>query len=118
MAAPKPNVRALSDPVYIVTDIEADGPTPGKNSMLSFASVAVTGAGTTTVVLLDGRGRRLASWRVALTAGLNHPRLVLPAAVRKALIRRPGTYWLAWAAQATVRGDRSSDRKRVLMVSR
>ncbi len=45
MAAPRPNVRALVDPVYIVTDIEADGPTPGKNSMLSFASVAVTADG-------------------------------------------------------------------------
>jgi DNA polymerase III epsilon subunit-like protein len=45
MAAPTPNVRALTDPVYIVTDIEADGPTPGKNSMLSFASVAVTADG-------------------------------------------------------------------------
>ena len=30
------------DPIYVVTDIEADGPTPGRNSMLSFASVAVT----------------------------------------------------------------------------
>jgi ADP-ribose pyrophosphatase YjhB (NUDIX family) len=37
--------RPMTDPVYIVTDIEADGPTPGRNSMLSFASVAVTAAG-------------------------------------------------------------------------
>ncbi len=29
------------NPVYVVTDIEADGATPGENSMLSFASVAV-----------------------------------------------------------------------------
>ncbi len=29
------------NPVYVVTDIEVDGPTPGANSMLSFASVAV-----------------------------------------------------------------------------
>lgn len=30
---------------YVVTDIEATGFTPGRHSMLSFASVAVTGAG-------------------------------------------------------------------------
>lgn len=30
------------DPVYVVTDIEADGPVAGDNSMLAFASVAVT----------------------------------------------------------------------------
>lgn len=34
--------RPMKDPVYIVTDVECDGPTPGLNSMLSFASVAVT----------------------------------------------------------------------------
>jgi len=32
-------------PTYVVTDIEATGPTPGVHSMLSFASVAVTGYG-------------------------------------------------------------------------
>ncbi|MFF5076767.1 hypothetical protein ACFY36_06930 [Actinoplanes sp. NPDC000266] len=31
--------------IYVVTDIEADGPWPGPNSMRSFASVAVTGDG-------------------------------------------------------------------------
>lgn len=30
---------------YVVTDIETDGPEPGKNSMLSFASVAVSQTG-------------------------------------------------------------------------
>jgi len=30
------------EPVYVVTDVEVDGPTPGENSMMSFASVAVT----------------------------------------------------------------------------
>jgi len=37
----------LSEPewIYVVTDIEADGPWPGPNSMRSFASVAVTAAG-------------------------------------------------------------------------
>lgn len=37
--------RPMADPVYIVTDIEADGPAPGRNSMLAFASVAVTADG-------------------------------------------------------------------------
>ena len=37
--------RPMRDPVYVVTDIECDGPTPGRNSMLSFASVAVTADG-------------------------------------------------------------------------
>jgi DNA polymerase III epsilon subunit-like protein len=31
----------LSQPIYVVTDIEADGPIPGENSMLAFASVAI-----------------------------------------------------------------------------
>lgn len=34
-----------TSPTYVVTDIEADGPDPSVNSMLSFASVAVDGAG-------------------------------------------------------------------------
>lgn len=33
------------NPIYVVTDVEVDGPTPGENSMLSFASVAVTAKG-------------------------------------------------------------------------
>lgn len=35
----------MAEPVYLVTDIECDGPWPGPNSMISFASVAVTAAG-------------------------------------------------------------------------
>lgn len=35
------------EPVYVVTDVEVDGPTPGENSMLSFASVAVDANGHT-----------------------------------------------------------------------
>lgn len=31
--------------LYVVTDIEADGPDPSRNSMLSFASVAIDGEG-------------------------------------------------------------------------
>jgi hypothetical protein len=37
--------RPMAEAVYIVTDIEADGPAPGRNSMLAFASVAVTADG-------------------------------------------------------------------------
>jgi len=33
------------DTIYIVTDVEIDGPTPGKNSMMSFASVATNAGG-------------------------------------------------------------------------
>ena len=35
----------MSAPVFVVTDIEVDGPWPGPNSMRSFASVAVTARG-------------------------------------------------------------------------
>ena len=33
------------NPAYVVTDVEVDGPVPGENSMLSFASVAVDSQG-------------------------------------------------------------------------
>ncbi|MCZ4347717.1 DNA polymerase III subunit epsilon [Devosia sp. J2-20] len=36
---------ALPNPVFVVTDIESDGPTPLHNSMLSFASVAIDANG-------------------------------------------------------------------------
>jgi DNA polymerase III alpha subunit (gram-positive type) len=37
------NVEAMiTDPIYVVTDVELDGLAVGENSMLSFASVAVT----------------------------------------------------------------------------
>jgi hypothetical protein len=42
------NERSMDDAVFIVTDIEADGPLPGANSMRAFASVAIG---------LDGRER-------------------------------------------------------------
>lgn len=35
----------ISKPIYVVTDVECDGPVPGRNSMLSFASVATTPEG-------------------------------------------------------------------------
>ena len=81
------------------------------------ASVAVTGSGTATALLLDARGHRLAAWRRTLRPGLNHPSLRLPTRIRTLLIRRPGSYWLSWAAQATSNGDRASDRRRVLMLA-
>lgn len=37
----------IKNPTYVVTDVEFDGPVPGRNSMLSFASVAVTPDGRT-----------------------------------------------------------------------
>lgn len=36
----------VAKPIFVVTDIEADGPTPLHNSMLSFASVAIEADGT------------------------------------------------------------------------
>lgn len=33
------------NPCYVVTDVEVDGPIPGQNSMLSFASVAIDAHG-------------------------------------------------------------------------
>ena len=80
-------------------------------------SVEVTAPGTATVVLIDSRGHRLASWRRPLRPGLNHPRLRLSTLVRKALIHRPGSYWLSWEAKATSNGDRASGRKRVLVIA-
>ena len=35
----------MTEAIFVVTDIEVDGPCPGPNSMRSFASVAVTAAG-------------------------------------------------------------------------
>ena len=35
----------MKNPIYVVTDVEVDGPVPGENSMLSFASVAITETG-------------------------------------------------------------------------
>lgn len=32
----------IETPIYIVTDVELDGPVPGRHSMLSFGSVAIT----------------------------------------------------------------------------
>ena len=39
-------MTAADEWIYVVTDIEADGPHPGPNSMRSFASVAVSQEGT------------------------------------------------------------------------
>jgi len=59
---------------------------------------------------------RLASWRRPLHAGLNQPRLRLPTSARNALIRRPGPYWLSWAAQTAPAGERVSGRLRLRVV--
>jgi hypothetical protein len=62
----------IDRPVHVVTDVEFDGPVPGRHSMLSFASVAVTPDGDTIgefeVVLerLDGASadaETIAFWR-------------------------------------------------------
>src|SRR3546814_7639540 len=37
--------RMVPNPVYVITDIEVNGPTPGAHSMLAFASVALDHAG-------------------------------------------------------------------------
>jgi hypothetical protein len=80
-------------------------------------SVVVTEPATTTVVLLDSHGHRLASWRRQLHAGLNGPRLRLPTSARNALIRGPGLYWLSWAAQTAPAGERASGRLRLRVVA-
>lgn len=48
--------EAPPNPVFIVTDIESDGPTPLHNSMLSFASVAI-----------DAEGKRYGEFEAVLT---------------------------------------------------
>jgi hypothetical protein len=80
------------------------------------ATVAATGTGRATVVLVDAHGARLASWHKALRAGLNRLQLQLPIRVRRTLIHRPGSYWLAWTA--TSNGESANDRKRILMLRR
>ncbi len=80
------------------------------------AAATVTEPATTTIALVDVHGRRLATWRRALGAGVNHPLLRLPTSARKALIRHPGLYWLSWAAQTTPNGARASERLRLNVV--
>ncbi|MGF1592848.1 MAG: DNA polymerase III subunit epsilon [Kiloniellaceae bacterium] len=38
-------MKPVPNPVYVVTDIEVNGPTPGEHSMLAFASVALDRSG-------------------------------------------------------------------------
>lgn len=38
-------MAVLPNPIYVVTDIEVNGPTPGEHSMLAFASIAVDAGG-------------------------------------------------------------------------
>ena len=90
-----PGEAKLTDqPVFVVTDIEADGPTPLHNSMLSFAAVAVDAAGTChgefEATLLPRPDRRpspdtMAWWQTepqayaAATADPRPPETVMPA---------------------------------------
>lgn len=46
LPAGRPVYNQVARPIFIVTDIESDGPTPLHNSMLSFASVAIEADGT------------------------------------------------------------------------
>jgi uncharacterized protein YhfF len=46
LPAGRPVYNRVASPVFVVTDIESDGPTPLHNSMLSFASVAIEADGT------------------------------------------------------------------------
>ena len=46
LPAGRPVYDRVATPIFIVTDIESDGPTPLHNSMLSFASVAIAADGT------------------------------------------------------------------------
>ena len=46
LPAGRPVYNRVASPIFIVTDIESDGPTPLHNSMLSFASVAIEADGT------------------------------------------------------------------------
>jgi len=46
LPAGRPVYNLVASPIFIVTDIESDGPTPLHNSMLSFASVAIEADGT------------------------------------------------------------------------
>ncbi|ODT71892.1 MAG: hypothetical protein ABS75_06300 [Pelagibacterium sp. SCN 63-23] len=46
MPAGRAVYNQVATPIFIVTDIESDGPTPLHNSMLSFASVAIAADGT------------------------------------------------------------------------
>lgn len=46
LPAGRPLYNRVASPIFIVTDIESDGPTPLHNSMLSFASVAIEADGT------------------------------------------------------------------------
>lgn len=46
LPAGRPVYNQVATPIFVVTDIESDGPTPLHNSMLSFASVAIEADGT------------------------------------------------------------------------
>jgi hypothetical protein len=92
--------------IYVSTDVEADGPIPGPNSMLSFASAAFTADGKQTstfsanlTTLPDARGdeKTMAWWQTqpeawaACRIGTRQPGVVMPEYVAwlKALPGKP-----------------------------
>ena len=79
-------------------------------------TVVATEPATTSVVLLNSRGRRIAAWSRPLRTGLNHPRLRLPTSARNLLIHHPGQYSLSWDAQTLSKDSRARDRKRMLVL--
>ena len=93
LPAGRPVYNQVASPIFIVTDIESDGPTPLHNSMLSFASVAIeadgTSHGTFEAQLLQRPDRTtnettMAWWATqpeawaATTANAEEPSVVMP----------------------------------------
>jgi DNA polymerase III alpha subunit (gram-positive type) len=87
------SVEPTANPTFVVTDIEADGPTPLHNSMLSFASVAIDAEGNrhgefeAVLTPRPDRGQNeqtMAWWRTqpeawaAATTGAEPPEVVMP----------------------------------------
>src|SRR6188768_1634276 len=68
MASDNPLLDLGAPPIacYVVTDIETDGPTPGENSMRSFASAVVMADGTL--------GETFAATLIPLPEAAPHPR--------------------------------------------
>jgi uncharacterized protein YhfF len=83
----------VATPIFIVTDIESDGPTPLHNSMLSFASVAIEANGTRhgefegvlkaradrqpAKITMDWWASQPEAWKAA-TEGAEDPSVVMP----------------------------------------
>src|SRR5436309_16011965 len=85
--------RSMAKEIYVSTDVEADGPIPGPNSMLSFASAAyradktLVGTFAANLVTLPGADGdpKTMEWRrgqpeawAACRANLREPAVVMP----------------------------------------